>query len=125
MDITFFGAARHVTGSCTLVTCNGLSIMIDCGLAQGKDQKDMGDALAFDPALVDILLLTHSHIDHSGRVPQMVKDGFKGKIYCTEATEKLCQIMLADSAHIQEMENEWVNRKNKRAGRVYRPALFR
>ncbi len=124
MDITFFGAARHVTGSCTLVTCNGLSIMIDCGLAQGKDQKDMGDALAFDPALVDILLLTHSHIDHSGRVPQMVKDGFKGKIYCTEATEKLCQIMLADSAHIQEMENEWVNRKNKRAGKKLTEPLY-
>ncbi len=124
MDITFFGAARHVTGSCTLVTCNGLSIMIDCGLAQGKDRKDMGDNLAFDPALVDILLLTHAHIDHSGRIPQMVKDGFKGQIYCTAATVNLCEIMLADSGHIQETENEWANRKNKRAGKKLTEPLY-
>lgn len=124
MDITFFGAVRNVTGSCTLVTCNGLSIMIDCGLAQGKDRKDMGDELAFDPALVDILLLTHAHIDHSGRIPQMVKDGFKGQIWCTKATGSLCEIMLADSGHIQETENEWANRKNKRAGKKLTEPLY-
>lgn len=117
MDITFFGAARNVTGSCSLVTCNGLSIMIDCGLAQGKDRKDIGEELPFDSSLVDIILLTHAHIDHSGRIPQMVKEGFKGEIWCTEATGKLCEIMLADSGHIQETENEWVNRKNIRAGK--------
>lgn len=124
MDITFFGAARHVTGSCTLVTCNGISIMIDCGLAQGKDQKDMGTDLAFDPALIDILLLTHAHIDHSGRIPQMVKDGFKGQIWATNATAKLCEIMLADSAHIQESEAEWINRKSKRAGKKTSEPLY-
>ena len=124
MDITFFGAARNVTGSCTLVTCNGLSIMVDCGLAQGKDRKDMGDTLAFDPTLVDILLLTHAHIDHSGRIPQMVKEGFKGQIWCTEATASLCEIMLADSGHIQETENEWANRKNKRAGKKLSEPLY-
>ncbi|MBK5201682.1 MAG: MBL fold metallo-hydrolase [Spirochaetaceae bacterium] len=124
MDITFFGAARHVTGSCTLVTCNGISIMIDCGLAQGKDRKDMGDELSFDPALVDILLLTHAHIDHSGRIPQMVKDGFKGQIWSTDATAKLCEIMLEDSAHIQESEIEWVNRKKKRAGKKLEEPLY-
>jgi metallo-beta-lactamase family protein len=124
MDITFFGAARHVTGSCTLVTCNGISIMIDCGLAQGRDRKDMGDELSFDPSLVDILLLTHAHIDHSGRIPQMVKDGFKGQIWATNATSKLCEIMLQDSAHIQETEIEWVNRKNKRAGKKLAEPLY-
>jgi metallo-beta-lactamase family protein len=124
MDITFLGAARSVTGSCTLVTCNGISIMIDCGLAQGRDRKTMGDTLAFDPTLVDFLLLTHAHIDHSGRIPQMVKEGFNGQIWCTEATENLCKIMLADSGHIQETENEWANRKNKRAGKKLIEPLY-
>jgi metallo-beta-lactamase family protein len=98
--------------------------MVDCGLAQGKDRKDMGDTLAFDPTLVDILLLTHAHIDHSGRIPQMVKEGFKGQIWCTEATASLCEIMLADSGHIQETENEWANRKNKRAGKKLSEPLY-
>lgn len=117
MDITFFGAARHVTGSCTVVTCNDLTIMIDCGLPQGRDERDMGEQLLFDPKLVDIILLTHAHIDHSGKIPQLVKEGFEGQIWCTDATARLCQIMLADSAHIQEMESEWKNRKNTRAGK--------
>jgi metallo-beta-lactamase family protein len=117
MDITFYGAAKHVTGSCTYIKCNGKTILIDCGLSQGRDEKDMGTDFFFEPAQVDYVLLTHAHIDHSGRIPQLVKDGFRGEIWATSATRKLCDIMLNDSAHIQEMEAEWKSRKNKRAGK--------
>ncbi|MCH3916792.1 MAG: MBL fold metallo-hydrolase [Spirochaetia bacterium] len=117
MEITFYGAARHVTGSCTLVRCHGLALLIDCGMPQGNDERDMGDDFLFDPALIDIVLLTHAHIDHTGRIPQLVKEGFKGEIWCTKATERLCEIMLADSGHIQEMEAEWKSRKQIRAGK--------
>jgi len=116
MDITFYGAARHVTGSCTLVRCHGLAILVDCGLPQGTDEKDMGEDFMFNPALIDIVLLTHAHIDHSGRIPQLVKKGFKGEIWCTNATARLCEIMLSDSGHIQESEAEWKSRKLIRAG---------
>lgn len=117
MDITFYGAAKHVTGSCTHIKCNDKSILIDCGLAQGRDEKDIGEEFLFDPSQIDYVLLTHAHIDHSGRIPQLVKEGFKGEIWTTSATSRLCDIMLNDSAHIQEMEAEWKSRKNIRAGR--------
>lgn len=117
MDITFYGAAKHVTGSCTYIKCNGKTILVDCGLPQGKDEKDMGEDFLFEPALVDYVLLTHAHIDHSGRIPQLIKEGFNGEIWATSATRKLCEIMLSDSAHIQEMEAEWKSRKRIRAGK--------
>lgn len=117
MNITFFGAARQVTGSCTLVECAGKNILIDCGLPQGNDEKEAGMDLPFRAASIDFLLLTHAHIDHSGRIPLLVKDGFKGKILATPATVDLCEIMLADSGHIQEMEAEWKSRKQIRSGR--------
>ncbi len=117
MEITFFGAARHVTGSCTMVRCAGTTILIDCGLPQGSDEKDSGMDFPFSPAQIDYVLLTHAHIDHSGRIPLLYKEGFRGTIYCTAATVDLCSIMLADSGHIQEMEAEWKSRKQVRAGK--------
>ncbi len=117
MEITFFGAARHVTGSCTMMRCNGTTFLIDCGLPQGSDEKDAGMDLPFVPAQIDYVLLTHAHIDHSGRIPLLRKGGFRGTIYCTAATVDLCSIMLADSGHIQEMEAEWKSRKQVRAGK--------
>lgn len=116
MKIHFSGANRYVTGSCTLVESNGKRILVDCGLPQGNDAKKGGLQLPFDARTIDYLLLTHAHIDHSGRIPLLVKDGFTGQIIATEATEELCSIMLADSAHIQESEAEWQNRKAKRSG---------
>lgn len=117
MNITFYGAARTVTGSCTLVECAQKRILIDCGMPQGNDEKKLGLTLPFSAGEIDYLLLTHAHIDHSGRIPLLVKEGFRGTIHCTEATEDLCSIMLADSGHIQEMETEWINRKHRRAGK--------
>ncbi|MGD1818040.1 MAG: MBL fold metallo-hydrolase RNA specificity domain-containing protein [Pleomorphochaeta sp.] len=117
MDITFFGAAKHVTGSCTFIKCNDFNVLVDCGLPQGRDAKDMGEDFFFDPATIDYVLLTHAHIDHSGRIPQLVKEGFKGEIWATSATARLCDIMLSDSGHIQEMEAEWKSRKSIRAGK--------
>ena len=116
MDITFLGAAQQVTGSCTLLESAGLKMLVDCGLPQGNDERETGMDLPFDPATIDYVLLTHAHIDHSGRIPLLVKNGFRGKIFTTPATIDLCEIMLADSAHIQEMEAEWKSRKQRRAG---------
>jgi metallo-beta-lactamase family protein len=117
MNITFFGAAQQVTGSCTLVECAGKHILVDCGLPQGNDEQESGIELPFVASSIDYLLLTHAHIDHSGRIPLLIKEGFKGKILTTPATIDLCEIMLADSGHIQEMEAEWKSRKSRRAGR--------
>ncbi len=117
MNITFFGAAQQVTGSCTLIECAGKNILVDCGLPQGNDEQESGIGLPFVASSIDYLLLTHAHIDHSGRIPLMVKEGFKGKIMTTPASIDLCEIMLADSGHIHEMEAEWKSRKSRRAGR--------
>ncbi len=124
MNITFYGAARTVTGSCTLVECAGKQLLVDCGLPQGNDEKKIGLDLPFNAAHIDFVLLTHAHIDHSGRIPLLVKEGFNGRIFCTEATADLCSIMLADSGHIQEMEVEWLNRKLRRAGKQEQEALY-
>jgi len=117
MKLTFFGAARAVTGSCHCVECGGRKYLIDCGLQQGKDEKNNG-ILDFHPGMVDSVIVTHAHIDHSGRLPLLVKRGFKGPIYCTRLTAKLLGIMLLDSAHIQESDANWENQKGRRAGRV-------
>jgi metallo-beta-lactamase family protein len=116
MNITFIGAAQTVTGSCTMVECGEKKFLIDCGLPQGNDAKNLGFDLPFSAADIDFVLLTHAHIDHSGRLPLLVKEGFRGRILATDATADLCSIMLADSGHIQEMEAKWQNRKRKRAG---------
>ncbi len=115
MKLTFLGAAHEVTGSCTLLEACGKNILIDCGLEQGADIYENCE-IPVTPCDIDAVCLTHAHIDHSGKIPALVAQGFKGEIYSTMATRKLCNIMLRDSAHIQEFEAEWRNRKAKRAG---------
>jgi len=116
MKLTFFGAAHAVTGSCHCLEVNGKKILIDCGLQQGRDEHD-DNALDFSPSYIDYVLVTHAHIDHSGRIPLLVKEGFSGQIFTTRLTGQLMSIMLRDSAHIQESDAQWQNQKGKRAGR--------
>jgi metallo-beta-lactamase family protein len=119
MKITFLGAAQTVTGSCYLVETEQTTFLVDCGLHQGMPQEEQLNHLPFPFQVqdVDFVLLTHAHIDHSGRLPKLYVEGYRKPIYATQATVELCQIMLPDSGHIQEMEQEWQNRKNTRAGR--------
>ena len=121
MKLTFIGAAHEVTGSCHLLEANGKNILIDCGMEQGPDLYE-NQELPVAAGDIDYILLTHAHIDHSGLIPLLCKHGFKGEIITTFATADLCNIMLRDSAHIQEFEAEWRNRKAKRAGEpLYEP----
>lgn len=115
MKLTFLGAAHEVTGSCTLLEACGKRILIDCGMEQGGDTYENCQFPVL-PGDVDAICLTHAHIDHSGMLPALVSKGYKGPIYATEATQKLCGIMLRDSAHIQESEAQWRNRKSQRSG---------
>lgn len=116
MRLTFVGAAHEVTGSCTLLEVNGYNILIDCGMEQGADIYENTE-LPIASYNIDAICLTHAHIDHSGMIPAMVARGFSGVIYCTEATERLCGIMLRDSAYIQESEAGWRNRRAQRMGK--------
>ena len=116
MKLTFFGAAHAVTGSCHCLEVNGKKILIDCGLQQGRDEHN-DNALDFAPGQMDHVIITHAHIDHSGRIPLLVKGGFAGEICTTRLTANLLSIMLRDSAHIQESDAQWANQKGKRAGR--------
>ena len=116
MKLTFFGAAHAVTGSCHCLEVGGKKILIDCGLQQGRDEHD-GNALDFAPSYIDYVIVTHAHIDHSGRIPLLVKEGFGGEIYATRLTAQLLSIMLRDSAFIQESDAQWQNQKGRRAGR--------
>ena len=115
MKLTFLGAAREVTGSCTQLEAAGHRLLVDCGMEQGRDVYENAD-LPYAPGTYEALLLTHAHIDHSGRIPYLYKTGYRGPIYATDATMDLCDIMLRDSAHIQEQEAEWKNRKAQRSG---------
>ena len=115
MKLTFLGADREVTGSCTQLEAAGHRFLIDCGMEQGRDVYENAD-LPCAPGTYEALLLTHAHIDHSGRIPYLYKNGYRGPIYTTDATRDLCAIMLEDSAHIQEQEAEWKNRKAMRSG---------
>ncbi len=123
MKLHFLGAAHEVTGSCTLLEAAGHRILIDCGMEQGADIYENAD-LPVAAGDIDAVLLTHAHIDHSGKIPMLVAQGFKGVIYTTEATAALCRIMLMDSAHIQEFEAEWRNRKAKRGGQPEYTPLY-
>jgi len=118
-NIKFCGAAQTVTGSSHLLTLDdGTKILLDCGLYQGREEKydDFNRTWNFDPSEIDFLILSHAHIDHSGRIPKFVKDGFKGEIICTSATRDLASIMLMDSAFIQEKDVIYVNRRKERMG---------
>ncbi|WP_059005403.1 MBL fold metallo-hydrolase RNA specificity domain-containing protein [Bittarella massiliensis (ex Durand et al. 2017)] len=115
MKLTFYGAAHEVTGSCHCIEVGNTRLLVDCGLQQGRDEKD-NQQLPFAAASIDAVLVTHAHIDHSGRLPLLVKDGFQGKIYAIDATCRLLSIMLRDSAHIQEVDTQWENRKRGRSG---------
>ena len=115
MKITFLGAAHEVTGSCTLVEVGKTRFIVDCGMEQGRDMFE-NQELPVSPAEVDFALLTHAHIDHSGKLPLLAKNGFSGPVYATAATCSLADIMLRDSAHIQMSEAEYKTRKAKRAG---------
>lgn len=115
MKVTFLGATHEVTGSCTLIETKSGNLLVDCGMEQGADIF-VNQELPVNPGDIDCVLVTHAHIDHSGNIPLLCKNGFKGKVYATEGTANLCKIMLMDSAHIQEFEAEWRNRKAKRSG---------
>ena len=115
MKLSFYGADQCVTGSCHCLEVNGKNILIDCGLQQGRDEVN-NEALPFHPGSIDFVLITHAHIDHTGRVPMLVKQGFRGRILTTRVTANLMDIMLLDSAHIQESDAEWKNRKAARSG---------
>ena len=119
MKIQFCGAAQTVTGSCHLLTLDdGYKILLDCGLYQGRDEEfeDFNSYWIFDPSEIDCLILSHAHIDHSGRIPRLVKDGFKGEIICTSATRDLSAVMLIDSAKIQENDAYYTNKRRKKKG---------
>lgn len=118
MQIEFIGGARTVTGSQHLLHINGKKILLECGLFQGRRSEtyDKNKNFKFNPAEIDTLILSHAHIDHSGNIPNLVSKGFDGLIYATAATVDLCQIMLRDSAHLQERDIEWVNKKKAKKG---------
>ena len=116
MKITFLGATHEVTGSCYYLEACGKRFLVDYGMEQGRNIFE-NEPIPISPADLDFMFLTHAHIDHSGMIPKLYAEGFRGDIYTTEATADLCNIMLRDSAHIQEFEAEWRNRKAQRAGR--------
>lgn len=128
MKIQFCGAAREVTGSAHLITLDdGYTILLDCGLYQGrnKEMKDFNESFVFKPESVDCLILSHAHIDHTGRVPKLVRDGFQGQIFATHATRSLCAILLLDSAFIQEKDAEYYNKKHGKFGKSKKPLYTR
>ena len=126
MKITFLGATKIVTGSNFLVEAAGKKFLVDCGLYQGKAELEEQNYREFDynPAEIDFMLLTHAHIDHSGRIPKLYNEGFRNRIYAHKATCDLCALMLPDSGHIQEMEAEWKNKKRIRKGQPTRGPLY-
>ncbi|MEO8400084.1 MAG: MBL fold metallo-hydrolase, partial [Ignavibacteriaceae bacterium] len=124
MEIQFIGAAQEVTGSQHLLTINGKKILLECGMFQGhrKESFEKNRNFIFNPAEIDVMLLSHSHIDHSGNIPNLVRNGFNGIIYATNATVDLCQVMLRDSAYLQERDVEWVNKwRAKKGKKLFEP----
>ena len=117
MKLMFLGADHEVTGSCHYVEAGSTKFLVDCGMEQGRDTYE-NQEIPVAAGRIDYVFLSHAHIDHSGLLPLLHKNGFQGQIYATEATTDLCRIMLLDSAHIQEFEAQWRNRKNKRAGKA-------
>ncbi len=130
MQIRYCGAAQEVTGSAHLISLDsGVNILLDCGLYQGNEEEmdKFNEQWFFEPSSIDILVLSHAHIDHSGRIPKLVKDGFRGNIVCTHATRSLCNIMLLDSAKIQKYEAEYHNKKEAKKNKkekVFKEPLY-
>ncbi len=126
MKITFLGATKTVTGSNFLVEAAGKKFLVDCGMWQGNSKLEElnNEDFPFNPTEIDFMLLTHAHIDHSGRIPKLYNEGFRNKIYAHKATCDLCALMLPDSGHIQEMENEWKNKKRLRKGESEKLPLY-
>ncbi len=123
MHISFHGADRGVTGSCHLIECNGKKILIDCGMYQGGHElaEDNAADFGFDPTQIDFLLLTHAHLDHSGRIPLLCKRGFRGEIITTAASRELARLVMLDAAHLQEEESRYQSRKRVRHGSKHMP----
>ena len=117
MKITFLGAAKTVTGSCFFIETNSTKFLVDCGMIQCNSKENLinEEEFPFNPSELHYVFLTHAHIDHSGRIPRLYVMGFRGEVITTKATTELCALMLPDSGHIQEFENEWINRKRARA----------
>lgn len=126
MKLQFLGAAGEVTGSCYLIQLGKVKILLECGLFQGtlQDEARNRQPFPFDPATIDAVILSHAHIDHSGRIPLLVKSGFSGPIYTHKATFDLCRILLRDSAYLSEKDAEWENRKRERKGLPLVEALY-
>lgn len=126
MHIEFHGAAGEVTGSCHLISVGKYRVLLDCGMVQGthKDEARNAEPFPFEPSSIDAVVLSHAHIDHSGRIPFLVKSGFKGPIYTQKASRDLCRIMLKDAAYLNEKEAEWENRKRERKGLKLVDALY-
>ncbi|MDH5183159.1 MAG: MBL fold metallo-hydrolase [Gammaproteobacteria bacterium] len=118
MQIQFFGACREVTGSCYFISVGGKHLLLDCGLIQGSRQHERHnqDAFPFDLQQIDAVVLSHAHLDHSGRLPLLVKQGYQGPIHTHPASAELCQVMLEDAGYLQEKDAEWENRKRERKG---------
>ncbi|MBQ4177333.1 MAG: MBL fold metallo-hydrolase, partial [Lachnospiraceae bacterium] len=123
MKLTFLGATHEVTGSCYYLEACGKKILVDYGMEQGQDLYE-NEPIPVPASEIDMVLLTHAHMDHSGLLPLLCKEGFQGQIFATGGTAALCRIMLLDSAHIQEFEAEWKNRKAERAGRPQVEPLY-
>ena len=126
MTIQFFGAAGEVTGSCHLVTVGGQRLLLDCGMIQGghQDEARNRDPFPFDPGSIDAVVLSHAHIDHSGRLPLLVRSGFRGPIYTHRASRDLCRVMLIDAGFLSEKDAEWENKKRERKGLEHIEPLF-
>ena len=119
MRITFYGAAQTTTGSMHLVEANGKRILLDCGLYQGhrKEAFEKNRNLPVDPARIDYVILSHAHIDHSGNLPQLVRQGFRGRVFARQSTTDLCDVMLRDSCFLQKRDLEYINKKRRRDGK--------
>ena len=119
MELEFFGAAGEVTGSCHIVRCAGYQVLLDCGMIQGSRESEARNAepFPFDPRKIDAVVLSHAHIDHSGRLPLLVQRGFSGPIYAQNATAELCEILLRDSASLAQRDADWQNRKLESQGK--------
>lgn len=119
MNITFLGATKTVTGSNCLIEAAGKKFLVDLGMYQGQAKEIMlnTDDFLFDISDIDFMVLTHAHIDHSGRIPKLYKNGYRKPIYATKATVDLCSILLPDSGHIQETEAQWLSKRRRREGK--------